>query len=61
MDENRKEWQKPELIVLVRSKPEEVLLIVCKFPGHVPKFVSNWDDNKCRFSGCEDCTSQAPS
>ncbi len=26
----RKEWQKPELIVLVRSKPEEAVLTHCK-------------------------------
>jgi len=31
MDENRKVWQKPELIVLVRSKPEEAVLLGCKF------------------------------
>jgi hypothetical protein len=27
---NKKQWQKPELIVLVRSKPEEAVLLVCK-------------------------------
>jgi hypothetical protein len=26
----RKQWQKPELIVLVRSKPEEAVLSQCK-------------------------------
>jgi len=30
MTESRKEWQKPELIVLVRSKPEEAVLGACK-------------------------------
>lgn len=25
-----KEWQKPELVVLVRSKPEEAVLAACK-------------------------------
>lgn len=30
MTENRKEWVKPELIILVRSKPEEAVLNVCK-------------------------------
>jgi len=24
-------WQKPELVVLVRSKPEEAVLTTCKF------------------------------
>jgi hypothetical protein len=32
MTESKKEWQKPELIVLVRSKPEEAVLAGCK--GH---------------------------
>ena len=28
-------WKKPKLVVLVRGKPEETLLIVCKRPaGH---------------------------
>jgi hypothetical protein len=26
----KKEWAKPELIVLVRSKPEEAVLTACK-------------------------------
>jgi hypothetical protein len=26
----KKPWEKPELIVLVRSKPEETVLAVCK-------------------------------
>ena len=31
-----KTWQKPQLIVLVRSRPEETLLNACKFIGQVP-------------------------
>lgn len=27
------EWTKPELIILVRSRPEEAVLDVCKHPG----------------------------
>ncbi len=30
MTENKKTWVVPELIVLVRSKPEEAVLDVCK-------------------------------
>ena len=26
----KKEWRKPELIVLVRSEPEETILVICK-------------------------------
>ena len=36
MDQSKqkKEWELPELVVLVRSKPEEAVLAVCKtFPG----------------------------
>jgi hypothetical protein len=29
----KKQWQKPELIVLVRSKPEEAVLAACKYWG----------------------------
>jgi len=30
MAENKKTWVTPELIVLVRSKPEEAVLVACK-------------------------------
>lgn len=30
MTESKKEWVTPELIVLVRSKPEEAVLAACK-------------------------------
>ncbi len=30
MEKTKKVWHKPELIVLVRSKPEESVLTVCK-------------------------------
>jgi hypothetical protein len=33
MKQNRKEWRKPELVVLVRSNPEESVLGYCKFFG----------------------------
>ena len=33
MAEGKKEWRKPELIVLVRSKPEEAVLAKCKNYG----------------------------
>ena len=33
MTENKKEWSEPELIVLVRSKPEEAVLSGCKGSG----------------------------
>ena len=33
MSEGKKAWQRPELIVLVRSRPEEAVLAGCKYPG----------------------------
>jgi hypothetical protein len=30
MEKENKEWQKPELIVLVRNKQEEAVLVACK-------------------------------
>lgn len=46
----KKAWQKPELIVLVRSKPEEMVLAVCKTP--TGKFLGpNDPSNKCKLRG----------
>jgi len=33
MTESRKVWLEPKLIVLVRSKPEEAVLMSCKAPS----------------------------
>jgi hypothetical protein len=30
MKEEKKEWVKPELIVLARTRPEEAVLLACK-------------------------------
>lgn len=34
----KKPWEKPELIVFVRGKPEENVLLVCKEPAGQPFF-----------------------
>ncbi len=31
-----KKWEKPELVVLVRSNPEETVLTACKVTGTYP-------------------------
>ena len=49
MTENKKEWSEPELIVLVRSKPEEAVLTVCKY-----WLASTGSDNV--FSSCYSIT-----
>jgi hypothetical protein len=39
MSTTKKQWVKPELIVLSRGKPEEAVLtlLICKGPGHPGK------------------------
>jgi hypothetical protein len=32
----RKEWEKPQLIILVRGRPEEAVLTACKSSGAGP-------------------------
>jgi hypothetical protein len=51
MTESKKAWVTPELIVLVRSKPEEAVLGVCK-----NQFVGDpgATDNSCAISSCSD-------
>jgi hypothetical protein len=46
---DKKPWQRPELIVLVRSKPEEAVLTVCKNAS----FAGPLNKKKCnRGGGC---------
>jgi len=37
MTESKKAWVTPELIVLVRSKPEEAVLVACKGSPYTPE------------------------
>jgi hypothetical protein len=50
-----KEWSEPELVVLVRSKPEESVLVSCKHPGE-DWVESNYGNISCQlqFGDCED-------
>jgi len=47
----KKEWKTPELIVLVRSKPEEAVLASCKYVGGTG---SNNNAN-CKIGGAAQC------
>jgi len=53
MTESKKAWMEPELIVLVRSKPEEAVLIACKGDGGPPSALDfysncyNFDGDPC--------------
>ncbi len=50
----KKEWTKPELLVLVRNKPEEAVLVICKFSGGgVP--TSQAGGCMREFYGCSNC------
>jgi len=46
----KKEWAEPELIVLVRSNPEEAVLVICKTSG-------NFENPIAKNLGCDytDC------
>ena len=58
----RKQWQKPELIVLVRSKPEEAVLLACKDPSS-PIHSNQFKNYYCAvISGCDGrCQTYGPS
>ena len=48
MDKPKKSWQKPELIVLVRSNPAEAVLSTCKGGGQWQ--TPTGQENGCRNS-----------
>ena len=56
METEKKQWQKPELIVLVRGKPEEAVLAGCKLSprlGSGKNFYDVCHDYPCGVL-CED-------
>ncbi len=54
MDEPaRRAWSKPELIVLVRSGPEEAVLVTCKTNLNVTGYAFN--DIYCNASPVDEC------
>lgn len=54
----KKEWTEPELIVLVRSKPEEAVLMVCKEAGGTTP-MGTWTD--CWYNSMLTCDALAVS
>jgi hypothetical protein len=61
MKPQKKEWKTPELIVLVRSKPEEAVLTGCKTQTKGGNG-SNQAANGCRVTTtCAPCTAYATS
>ena len=60
MVNENKDWEKPELIVLVRNKPEEAVLEACKISGYYSVYAS--DDAFCNVPGeCSNCESTSAS
>ncbi len=55
MTESKKAWVTPELIVLVRSKPEEAVLAVCKGTWGNSLAGYQGGNNGCMSSGCIIC------
>lgn len=52
-EKNKKKWLQPQLTVLVRRKPEEGILVVCKSTGYAVENSDFW--YQCRANGCGDC------
>ena len=57
LPQTKKPWSKPELIVLVRGKPEEALLAACKwwYPATFTGPLGFGNDGTCKIPGCPVC------
>lgn len=56
----KKTWQAPQLLIVVRSRPEEAVLMVCKMGTAEPSFPA-MDDTNCEWQGCSYCSAQQAS
>ena len=62
MTESKKAWVEPELIVLVRSKPEEAVLGTCKMNDDIGGFSDA--QGRCAYMpvmSCSACQTSGPS
>jgi len=57
----KKEWTEPELIVLVRNKPEEAVLGACKTVQQTEGPSSRNEDCCVEDGGCIPCGATVPS
>ena len=55
----KKLWQKPQLIVIVRNRPEESVLTGCKSEGGMGD--SGTSNFLCGWAACTDCYDQGTS
>ena len=60
MEEQIKKWTKPELIILVRSRPEEAVLGACKGGGG-DSFLSHHLNCHSNYGCTSVCTNQVAS
>ena len=56
--QNEKTWEKPELIVLVRSKPEEAVLLACKGSDLPITWSAHWGGCAYYSGACSACNTQ---
>jgi len=49
--EDKPPWEKPQLIVLVRSEPEEMVLQACKTNRRLTNGPRGFDNDGCFYSG----------
>ena len=57
---NKKKWQKPELVIMVRTTPDEVVLTVCKGNNSAQSPAVNF--SLCSLAGCDSpCSALAAS
>ena len=64
MTDTKKKWVKPELTVLLRGRPEEVVLRVCKYlvGEHPTGDEHRWRGCETNLGGCNsDCEVKAAS
>jgi hypothetical protein len=54
MTESKKAWVEPELIVLVRSKPEEAVLVFCKTADVIGGFSDT--NSRCAYVPVMNCS-----
>jgi hypothetical protein len=55
----KRSWDKPEMIVLVKRKSDEIILAGCKMSGGNPSYFNascakgSYDTNACYIMGCQ--------
>ncbi len=61
MTEKKKVWTEPELIVIVRNRPEEAVLVGCKDWMSSGTGPSSTVTECCTTADCTGCPTSAPS